>query len=131
MLEQAIKATGGAGTGLPGTGIANTWCAHGRGGSTMASATMGSYHVITAARATAGRCAGDSANTFAFFALDTDFTNRLEALGDFVIGRSLSAHSPQGQYGSLCRQHLFDQVHGTPSLWLVTLAATVSRAGAV
>lgn len=128
VLEQAIESAGSTGTGLPGSAITDGGSAHGRCSGTMAGAAVCRDDFIAAARATAGRCAGYCAHTFAFFALDADFTYRLQSLGDFVIGRSLSAHSPQGQYGSLCRQHLLDQVHGTPSLWLVTLAATVSRA---
>lgn len=54
----------------------------------------------------------DGADAFAFLALYADLAYRLEALGDRIVsGRSLSAYSPQGQHGSLGRQHFFNQVH--------------------
>src|SRR5690606_1806239 len=55
----------------------------------------------------------------AFFALNTNFTNRLETLGNGFIGRSLSAHCPQGYYGSLRYQDLLNQVHLIPSCGLI------------
>src|SRR5690606_24923479 len=57
--------------------------------------------------------------------LDADFANQLQAPGDSFVGRSLSAHRPQGQYGSVGHQNLLSPVHLTPSSWLETLAATV------
>ena len=64
-------------------------------------------------------------DALALFALDTDLPDGFDPLGDFIVGRSLSAHSPQGQYGNRCRQHLSYQIHAYTSSWLVTPAATV------
>src|SRR5690606_39660723 len=67
----------------------------------------------------------NGANALALLTLDADFANRLQTLGDSFVGRSLSAHRPQGQYGSVGHQNLLSPVHLTPSSWLETLAATV------
>ncbi|MCY1531432.1 hypothetical protein D9M68_666560 [compost metagenome] len=69
------------------------------------------------------------ADALALLAHDADFTDRFQALGNGLIGRGLSSHCPQGQDGSRRYQHFLNQIHGTPSSWLVTPAATVSRAG--
>jgi hypothetical protein len=44
-------------------------------------------------------------HALALFALDTNLADWLKALGNFVIRRSLSADSPEGQYGCWCGQH--------------------------
>ncbi|MOA41088.1 hypothetical protein D3C78_1630210 [compost metagenome] len=44
-------------------------------------------------------------HALALFALDTDLADWLKALGNFVVGRSLSADSPEGQYGCWYGQH--------------------------
>ena len=67
--------------------------------------------VFTGTRTAATGGCRDGADAFAFLALYADLAYRLEALGDRIVsGRSLSAYSPQGQHGSLGRQH-FNQVH--------------------
>src|SRR3546814_4861645 len=126
VLEQAVQTTGSIGTGRPGctvTGLRRIQQA----GAVAGSAEL-AVHVGTATGGTTG--GGGSAGTSgcALVTLNTYFAHRLEALGDCFVGRSLSAHCPQGQYGSLCYQDLLNQVHLTPSLWLDTPAATVSRA---
>ena len=50
-------------------------------------------------------CRSSDFHPLALFALDTDLADWLKALGDFVIGRSLSAGSPEGQYGCWYGQH--------------------------
>ncbi len=63
-------------------------------------------------RGTATTGSSDGANAFAFLALDADFADRFETLGNgVIIGRSLNAQCPQGQYGSLGCQDFSNQVH--------------------
>ena len=39
-------------------------------------------------------------HTLALFTHHTDLANRLQSLGNGIVGRGLSSHCPQGQYGS-------------------------------
>src|SRR3990167_6850417 len=124
VRQQAIDTIGR--TGLPGRGVTDLRRAEHASG--MASATVLGYHVIGSPCGTAGGN-GYGAHALAFFTHDADFTDRLQAFGDGLIGRGLSSHCPQGQDGSRRYQHFLNQIHGTPSSWLVTPADTVSRAG--
>src|SRR5690606_9327552 len=110
---QAVQTTFLVGTLLPGSGVAGLRRTQHAG--IVAGATVGVDHVVRRLGATTGGN-GHGADALALFTLDADLAHRLDALGDLFVGRSLSAHSPQGQYGGLSRQHLLDQVHGTPSL---------------
>ncbi|MOA67114.1 hypothetical protein D3C78_1941420 [compost metagenome] len=73
----------------------------------MASATVLGNDVVRRLRAAAGRCGYDF-HTLAFLTLYADLAHRLDARFDGFIGRGLSAYSPQGQYGSMGRQHFLD-----------------------
>ena len=111
---------------FPGGSVANFRRAQDTRG-VAGTAVLGDDVIGSTCRAAGSGCY--STHALAFLAHYTDLADRLEALGNGFVGRGLSSHCPQGQYGSRCYQDLFNQVHGTPSSWLVTLAATVSRAG--
>jgi hypothetical protein len=60
---------------------------------------------------TAAASAGGHFHALAFLALNAHLANRLQALGDLVVGRSGCAHCPEGEYGCWYGQHLLDLVH--------------------
>ncbi|MNC62732.1 hypothetical protein D3C75_1127860 [compost metagenome] len=47
-------------------------------------------------------------HTLAFLTLYTHLADRFQSLGDVVVGRSLCADCPKGQYGSWYGQHFLD-----------------------
>ncbi|CAI8981135.1 hypothetical protein EMIT048CA2_60102 [Pseudomonas chlororaphis] len=87
---------------FPGSGVADFRRAQQAG--TVASIAMLGNHFVWSLRTTATGGNSDF-HTLAFLPLDADLANRLEALGNIVVGRSLSADSPEGQYGCWCSQH--------------------------
>ncbi|MCY1416144.1 hypothetical protein D9M71_316450 [compost metagenome] len=90
---------------FPGSGIADLRRTQHASG--VAGATVLGNDVVRRTRAAASSgCYG--ANALAFLTLYADLAYRLDALGDGVVGRGLGANSPQGQYGSMGRQHLLD-----------------------
>jgi hypothetical protein len=71
----------------------------------MASIAMLGNHVFRRFRTTSAASRSRDFHPLALLALYTDLADWLKALGDFVIGRSLSAGSPEGQYGCWYGQH--------------------------
>jgi hypothetical protein len=51
---------------------------------------------------------GRDFHPFAFLTLHTHLAYRLQALGNVIVGRSLSADCPKGQYDSWCGQHFLN-----------------------
>src|SRR5690606_34017896 len=123
--QDAVEAALVVGALFPGSGVTDFRSTQYAGA--MAGVAVLGDDVVSGAGTTGG--SGDGFDALALFAHDAHFADRLEALGDGFIGRGLSSHCPQGQYGSRYCQHFLHQIHGTPSSWLVTPAATVSRAG--
>src|SRR5690606_10556664 len=101
------------GTGGPGCGIAGLRRIEQAG--TMAGGAELAIDLFAAAGSAARGSGSAGTRRCALFTLNTYFTHRLQTLGDGFVGRSLSAHCPQGHYGSLCYQDLLNQVHLTPS----------------
>ena len=72
---------------------------------TVASVAMFGNHLIRGFRPATAACSSGHFHPFAFLPLHTHLADRLEAFGNVVIRRSLSADSPEGQYGCWCSQH--------------------------
>src|SRR5690606_1878501 len=127
--QQTVEAAFCVCTGLPGSGI--LILRRTQQANAMASVAVLGDDVATATRSATGSCSGDCTHALAFLARYADFTYRLQTLGNAIVGRSLSAHRPQGQYGGVGHQHLLSPVHLTPSSWLETPAATVRERATV
>jgi hypothetical protein len=90
--QQAIEAALMIGAVFPGCGVTDFWCTQ-QTGAVACIAVLGN-HVIRCLRATAAARSHGNFHPFAFLALDTHLADRLQALGNLIIGRSLSADSP-------------------------------------
>ena len=88
---------------FPGGGVTDFRCA--QQASAVASVAMFCNHFIRGLRTTAAARRGSDFHSFAFLPLNAHLAHWLEALGNVVIRRSLSADSPEGQYGCWCGQH--------------------------
>src|SRR5690606_20327045 len=127
--QQSVQTTLCVRAGLPGSGI--VILRRTQQADAMASVAVLGDDVATATRGTTSSCSGDCTHALGLLARYAAFTYRLQALGNGIVGRSLSAHRPQGQYGGVGHQHLLSPVHLTPSSWLETPAATVRERATV
>ncbi|OAE16391.1 hypothetical protein A2T76_12260 [Pseudomonas brenneri] len=86
---------------FPGSSVTDFRCA--QQASAVASSTVFGDDLVRRFRAAA--CCHSDFHPLAFFALNTDLPDGFKTLGNIIIGRSLSAGSPKGQYGCWYSQH--------------------------
>ena len=77
---------------FPGSGVTDFRCAQ-QAGAVAGVAVLGDHVIRRFCTAAATGCHRHF-HPFAFLALNTDLADRFQALGNFIIGRSLSADSP-------------------------------------
>src|SRR5690606_484570 len=90
--QQSVQTTLCVRAGLPGSGI--MILRRTQQADAMASVAVLGDDVATATRGTTSSCSGDCTHALALLARYADFTYRLQALGNGIVGRSLSAHRP-------------------------------------